>query len=88
MIRLAWKLALRDLRGGTARLWIVVACLALGVAVIGAVGSLRAATQRGLAEDGRKLLGGDLSIESGAQQLPDALRDWLRARGAAISDMT
>jgi len=88
MIPLAWTLALRDLRGGTGRLWIVVACLALGVAVIGAVGSLRAATQRGLAQDGRRLLGGDLSIESGAQPLPDALRTWLRARGAAISDMT
>ncbi len=58
-----------------------------GVAVIAAVGSLRAATDRGLAEDGRRILGGDLEVESGSQPLPDALRDWLRARGATLSDV-
>ena len=68
-------------------LWIVLLCLALGVAVIAAVGTLRAATERGLAADGRRILGGDLEIESGSQPLPDALRDWLRARGATLSDV-
>jgi putative ABC transport system permease protein len=86
MIRLAWRFALRDLRGGASRLWIVVACLALGVAVIAGVGALREATQRGLEQDGRTLLGGDLAIEGGAQPIPEAVRDWLRARGAQLSD--
>jgi putative ABC transport system permease protein len=85
-MRLAWRFALRDLRGGVSRLWIVVACLALGVAVIAGVGTLREATQRGLDQDGRLLLGGDLAIESGAQPFPDALRTWLHARGARTSD--
>ena len=80
---LALRLARRELRGGVRGLWIVLLCLALGVAVIAAVGSLRAATDRGLAEDGRRILGGDLEVESGSQPLPDALRDWLRARGAS-----
>jgi putative ABC transport system permease protein len=84
---LALRLARRELRGGVRGLWIVLLCLALGVAVIAAVGSLRAATDRGLAEDGRRILGGDLEVESGSQPLPDALRDWLRARGAALSDV-
>ena len=39
----------------------------------------------GLASNGRALLGGDLSIEGGAQPLPDALRTWLQARGDRIS---
>ncbi len=55
----------------------VLLCLALGVAVIAGVGSLRAATDQGLATDGRRILGGDLEVESGAQALPTALRDWL-----------
>src|SRR3954462_6872645 len=84
---LACRLALRDLRGGARGLWIVLLCLALGVAVIAAVGTLRAATERGLAEDGRRILGGDLEVESGSQPLPDALRDWLRSRSAALSEV-
>ncbi|MGI4955117.1 MAG: ABC transporter permease, partial [Janthinobacterium lividum] len=64
---------------------IVLACLALGVAAIAAVGSLRAGVDRGLQTQGRVLLGGDLSIDGGAQPLPDALRPWLLARGGRVS---
>ena len=85
-MRLAWRLALRDLRGGLRGIRVVLACLALGVAAIAAVGSLRAAVNQGLATDGRALLGGDLSIDGGAQPLPDALHAWLLARGARISE--
>ncbi len=84
---LAFRLARRELRGGVRGLWVVLLCLALGVGVIAAVGTLRAATDRGLAEDGRRILGGDLEVESGSQPLPDSLRDWLRARGAVTSDV-
>ena len=68
-------------------LWIVLACLALGVAAIAAVGSLRVGIERGLATEGRRILGGDLEIAGGAQMLPDALRQFLRDRGARISDI-
>jgi putative ABC transport system permease protein len=84
---LALRLARRDLRGGIRGLWIVLLCLALGVAVIAAVGSLRAATDQGLATDGRRILGGDLEVENGAQELPAALRAWLRARDARLSEV-
>jgi putative ABC transport system permease protein len=84
---LAFRLARRELRGGVRGLWIVLLCLALGVSVIAAVGTLRAATDRGLAADGRRILGGDLEVESGSQPLPDALRDWLHARRATISEV-
>jgi putative ABC transport system permease protein len=85
---LALTIARRELRGGVRGLWIVLLCLALGVGVIAAVGTLRAAVDAGLASDGRALLGGDLEIDGGSQPLPDQLRDWLRVRGATISDVT
>src|SRR5579872_1158752 len=84
---LAFRLARRDLRGGVRGLWIVLLCLALGVSVIAAVGTLRAATDLGLATDGRRILGGDLEVESGSQPLPDNLRNWLRARDAHLSNV-
>ncbi|HEY3846545.1 MAG TPA: FtsX-like permease family protein, partial [Acetobacteraceae bacterium] len=86
-MRLAFRLARRELRGGVRGLLIVLLCLALGVAVIAAVGTLRAAIDGGLAADGRALLGGDLEIDGGSQKLPDTLRDWLRARSASLSDI-
>lgn len=84
---LAFRLARRELRGGVRGLRIVVACLALGVAAIAAVGTLREGVARGMAADGRRILDGDLEVQGGAQPLPDTLRDWLHARGAATSDV-
>ena len=86
-MRLAFRLARRELRGGVRGLRIVLACLALGVAAIAAVGTLREGVTRGLAADGSRILGGDFEVEGGAQPLPDTLRDWLRGRGARISDV-
>jgi putative ABC transport system permease protein len=87
-MRLAWRLALRDLRGGVRGLRVVLACLALGVAAIAAVGSLQAAVDRGLQANGQGLLGGDIAIDTGAQPMPDAARRWVSARGARLSDVT
>jgi putative ABC transport system permease protein len=86
-LTIALRLARRELRSGVRGLRIVLACLALGVAVIGAVGTLQIATERGLTADGQRLLGGDLEIDSGAQPLPDAVRGWLAARGARLSEV-
>jgi len=86
-VKLAFRLAFRQLRGGAAGMRIVLACLALGVAAIAAVGSLRLAVDAGLAANGRRILGGDLAVAGGADPLPDALRSWLRDRGARLSDI-
>jgi putative ABC transport system permease protein len=85
---LALTIARRELRGGVKGLWIVLLCLALGVGVIAAVGTLRAAVDAGLASDGRALLGGDLEIDGGSQPLSDQLRAWLHDQGAQISGVT
>lgn len=84
---LAFRLARRELRGGVRGLSIVLLCLALGVAAIAAVGTLRVAINRGLTADGRQILGGDLQIDGGSQPVPDTLRAWLRAQGARLSDI-
>ena len=84
---LALRLARRELRGGVRGLWIVLACLALGVAAIAAVGTLRAATEAGLAADGAHILGGDVEIAVSHRPIPEAARDWLRTRGATVSEV-
>ncbi|RYH02153.1 FtsX-like permease family protein [Salipiger sp. IMCC34102] len=58
-MRLAFRFARRELRGGLRGFRIFLACLALGVAAIAAVGTVRAGITAGLAEQGAALLGGD-----------------------------
>ncbi len=84
---IALRLALRELRGGVRGLRIVLLCLAIGVAAIAAVGSLREGISRGLARDGGALLGGDLTVTTGALAPPESLRAWLGARGARLSEV-
>lgn len=59
---LALRLARRELRVGLRGFRIFLACLVLGVAVIAGIGTLSAAIDRGLAENGRALLGGDIEL--------------------------
>lgn len=63
----AWRFALRELRGGLKGFRIFLACLAIGVAAIAAAGSTNQAVQRGLQSDARVLLGGDIEIERNYQ---------------------
>ena len=60
--RLAWRFALRELRGGLRGFRLFLACLALGVGVIAAIGSIRASIEAGLAREGASLLGGDAEL--------------------------
>ncbi len=86
-MKLAFTLARRELRGGVRGLWIVVLCLALGVGVIAAVGSLQSAVEAGLAADGRAMVGGDLEVDTGPDAIPAALRGWLAGQGARTSEV-
>ena len=60
---LALSIALRELRAGSSGLVVFVLCIALGVAAVAAIGSLAAAFDKALANQGRLLIGGDLSFE-------------------------
>ncbi|MBU2980881.1 FtsX-like permease family protein [Lentibacter algarum] len=56
------RLARRELAGGLKGFGVLVLCLALGVAAIAAIGSLRMALERGLSDNGAILLGGDAQV--------------------------
>ncbi|HUA78463.1 MAG TPA: FtsX-like permease family protein [Acetobacteraceae bacterium] len=64
-----------------------LACLALGVAAIAGIGSLRASLAQGLAQSGQQLLGGDLEVSTGERPVPAELRAWFAARGARLSEV-
>ncbi len=74
------KLAWRDLRGSGRTLWVFCACLMLGVALIAASGGLHRQVGASLLADTRVLFGGDLEVRTRAP-LPEAMRDWMDARG-------
>ncbi len=60
---LAVKLARRELRGSLRSFRIFLACLAIGVAAIAAVGSTRAMLEESISSDAREILGGDVLVD-------------------------
>ncbi len=81
----ALRLALRELRGGLAGFRIFLACLALGVAAIAAVGTVRMAIQQGLSREAASILGGDAQIEFTYRFADKAEQDWMAANSTEIS---
>ncbi len=69
--RLALRLARRDLRGDRRGFLVFVACLALGVATIAAIGIAAGSVLGSVARDSRALLGGDLLITSAGRPLAE-----------------
>ncbi len=73
-VRLAFRLAARNLRGGFGRFTIFIACLALGIATISAVDTVSRGIESALREDGRAILGGDFTLRSVyLQAMPEQL---------------
>src|SRR4051794_29340871 len=60
--RLVLRFAGRELRAGVSGFRVFLACLALGVMAIAAVGSFSKSMVEGLARDGRVILGGDVAF--------------------------
>ena len=79
--------ARRELRGGLRGFRLFLACLALGVAAIAAVGSVRAGIEAGLAAEGAALLGGDAQIELTYRFATAPEREWMHATAAKISEI-
>ena len=84
---LAARLALRELRGGLAGFRVFLACLALGVAAIAAVGSVRAAIDHGLGREAASILGGDAEIEFTYRFAAAEERAWMQATARAVSEI-
>jgi len=73
----ALRIARRELRGGLRGFWVFLACLALGVAAIAAVGSVREGIARGLEREGAVLLGGDAEMSFTYRFAAAAERAWM-----------
>ncbi len=80
-IRLAW----RDLQGGFKGFQIFIACIALGVASIVAIGSTARSVSESLMREGRTILGGDISLSLIHRELAPAERSWLTSKGRVSS---
>lgn len=85
MMPLPFRLALRELRGGLAGFRIFLACLALGVAAIAGVGSVRSAIEAGLEREGAALLGGDAAVEFTYRFADDAETEWMHETATRLS---
>ena len=86
-LRLAARLARREMRGGLRGFRLLLACLALGVAAIAAVGSVRAAIEAGLAREGAALLGGQAELDFTYRFATEEERAWMAARATAVSEI-
>ena len=84
---IAARLARRELRGGLRGFGIFLACLALGVAAIAAVGSVRSSIEAGLAREGAALLGGDVQMRFTYRFASDVERDWMRTSADRVSEI-
>jgi putative ABC transport system permease protein len=84
VVRLAW----REMRGGLSGFYVFIACLALGVMVITAVGALSDALTAGLARQGEMILGGDVTVSRTHMRANETERTWLDARGRVSETAT
>lgn len=85
-LAIASRFAARELRGGLRGFRVFLACLALGVAAIAAVGTVRAGIEAGLKRDGAALLGGDAEVEFTYRFARDAELAWLLSVSDQVSE--
>ena len=78
---LAWRMARREMKGSLSKFRIFLSALVLGVAAIGAVGSVAESMRSGIDGNARLLLGGDLEISSRHQRADEAIMDLAKKWG-------
>jgi putative ABC transport system permease protein len=83
----ALRFALRELRAGLSGFRILIACLALGVAAIAAVGTVRSGIENGLNREGAIMLGGDAEAEFTYRRADADERAWLDVQSVALSEV-
>lgn len=86
-LKLATRFARREMRGGLRGFRLFLACLALGVAAIAAVGSVRAAIEAGLQREGAALLGGDAELDFTYRFATEEERAWIDAKALQTSEV-
>lgn len=83
----AARFARRELRGGIRGFRVFLACLALGVAAIAAVGTVRESINAGLSQEGASLLGGDVSIGFTYRFAEAPERAWMEGVATEVSEI-
>ena len=84
-MRLALRLAVRELRAGVGGFRIFLACLTIGVAAIAGIGSLSQALQQSLRENAQSLLGGDVELRVTGRPLDAIIVDDIRGRSELVA---
>jgi len=82
---LAWRISRREMRTGLKGFCVFLACLALGVAAIAAVGSLSQAVKAGLMADAQVLLGGDVSVRMQHRPIEGEALAYLKEKSRDLS---
>jgi putative ABC transport system permease protein len=85
---LVLRLALREQRNGFRGFYVFIACVALGVAAITAVGALADALRASFERQGEVLLGGDVTLSRPHKAAEGAERAWLLKQGAMSETAT
>ncbi len=80
-ISLAFRLALRELRGGLRGFYIFLACIALGTGAIAAVNSVSQSITDTIATRGQEILAGDVRFELNNREAAANELDFLRSLG-------
>ena len=80
-VSLTFRLAFRELRAGVRGFYIFIACIALGVTAIAAVGSFASGLAEGVAREGRVILGGDVAFSLIQRETSTAEHAFLASRG-------
>ncbi|MEM8980569.1 MAG: FtsX-like permease family protein [Pseudomonadota bacterium] len=86
--QVAARFALRELRGGLKGFQIFLACLALGVAALTAVGTVRESILQGLSQNAALLLGGDAELALTYRFADEAERAWIAQNALQSSEIT
>ncbi len=87
-VALALRFAAREMRAGLNGFLVFMALIAIGVAGIGAVGSVARSIADGVASEGRTLLGGDIRFSFVQREPTEAENAWLSAQGAISHSRT
>ena len=77
----AIRITLRELRGGLRGFYVLLACLALGVAAIAGVGSVTRVMADAIASQGAAILGGDIAFALVQRQATPTERQFLTGAG-------
>lgn len=80
-LRVAFRLGLREMRGGLKGFYIFLACIALGVGAIAAVNSLSRTMTDAIASEGRAILAADVRFELNNREATAAEAEWLAGLG-------